>query len=649
MMNLRVHDRLFLDLSEPSTSKGIRHVNTDVQCGPDTGSLDVPLLTHTPSIQLQKMFKTGIVISDSMTELKAEAKGIIDFGTSTLEHDTTENVRCITENAKNMCDEVILSFAIKRNNANSNLELLHKSVSSAMNATILTDALHDESRMKQISTMMTNENFSSPCCRNVPVETDLIKDVFSFNKMDDSLSDHSAMCGTSSSRIWKHFPRLLPPSPHHKEVQSTDTSTHGIPSMYDKQYSTPKLSFVGAHVHSYKDRDVSEDILYQGVWQKNRMQRAPKKRSLSDITTKNSYIDRKYYSKEKIKSGRSRNSTSDLKSSSTVTVKRNAVKLTTSKDFISKNIISSGKESPKEPKAKKIRGSKKSTGAKSKQNFIYKKTSAQVLDKKQFVSPNFLKKEQVMLPKRKQDFSPNVTLATRKSHYVSPNTSEFKKDEPPPNFTSYCISNREITADNVTVLETKPELMLEKATAEIKPDFMSQNATLANADFMIKNMTMIETILCSETSNLELEYTADAMSVNRNVGEINAGNTYRNAVLVEPKPDLVISNTFVETKPDVMPTKSTFNTFFPNCTKVIEMQPYCNDPNTEDPDPEFISSFESLAKLKQDIISSNEVLARLQQDFEQKVEKRILGSRNRKPLNVKHKVNIYSFRYLLRC
>lgn len=513
------------------------------------------------------MYKSGIYIGDSSTEINADPKEIVDYAASTSEN-TQEMSNSTTENIS--------------------VQIGQKNVSATMTETFMT-----KTKVKNVSTATTDMKYQRPSPGCAVETTKAVKTVFNNNdKADDSLSDHSAVCASSL----QHLPFSV-----RKVVNFADNNTHGICTLYDRQYTPPKLSLVGAHVHSYRERELSEDILYQGIWQQNRTKFAPKKRSHSDIATKKIIVTKKHYSKEKLQCVRQRNSTTAIKNCSNPSLKRTAAKPTMSKDFIYKNIVmaKSGNQEAAS-KVKKMFVTKKETSTKSKQNISIKKTLLVSDRKNPLVGPIVIDKERIR--KIKETIPPDVALAKRKTRVIPTDVNKIEK--------KVNISHR-------LPSKVKKEVPEQETGLETNSNFTSVDMDADKAK-----------VKCTFNDTTVIASYSDVISADGTEHRLNCISV--NAEFSESLENSTLAYTTVDKEP-----------YFPNHTNGVENVSMDNEKSAEG-DPEFMSNFKSLAKLKQDIISSNEVLARLQHDFEQKVEKQILGTRARKNVNRKYsgKVNI---------
>ncbi|XP_063828933.1 uncharacterized protein LOC135078262 [Ostrinia nubilalis] len=172
------------DINEPSTSKGVRHVSMDVQCGPDATNMSAMLSATTSFTKLPKIFNTGIKIGDSISDIQHSfkpkdvpcltkdiqhsGKNCNDFGTSTNE--CTNAFKTISPRTK--------SVGIRIKDSDTNI------------------------RERVESGTMTLENEISHAAASIPhsfdsaTETRLLKPVSSRIKMEDSGSEFCESVGS---------------------------------------------------------------------------------------------------------------------------------------------------------------------------------------------------------------------------------------------------------------------------------------------------------------------------------------------------------------------------------------------------------------------------------------------------------------------
>nr|XP_032524665.1 uncharacterized protein LOC116775511 [Danaus plexippus plexippus] len=232
------------DINEPSTSKGVRHLSTDVQCGPDVSITNMMLSASTSFTKMSKLYTTGIKIGDSCVDIPKN-KVTYDFGTCT---DTCQNIITnkksigikIKDSDINICKQESSTMTEELNNRDA-------VISPTQNVNIM-----EPKPLKSASLSVTDE-FSSH----------VFESIGSLSKSHTRLSE--------SSRYTSDFLIQIPGED--KNILKT-------------KYIRPKLSCGGVHVHSYKDRIASEDLVYQGEWQRSKLKTLAKKNPNAPIIKK---------------------------------------------------------------------------------------------------------------------------------------------------------------------------------------------------------------------------------------------------------------------------------------------------------------------------------------------------------------------------
>ncbi|KAM3966666.1 hen1 methyltransferase [Aphomia sociella] len=242
-----VHSQtIFLcDINEPSTSKGVRHVSMDVQCGPDVTPAYHMSSAATSFTKLPKIFTTGIKIGDSLTSIRTQNNS--DFGTST-------------------------------NNYNDNYKTMAPRTKSAGIRIKDSDSFICEK--VECATMTHDTRTNDVVC----TETKLIKAMSSGSKIEDSGSDvcHSVGSFLKSSIIDVNS------SNNTSEIKIKSSVTKEIAADHkclSTKYGRSQLCCGSVQCHSYKDKQLSEDIVYQGEWQRYRPKTIIRKRIIYNTVT----------------------------------------------------------------------------------------------------------------------------------------------------------------------------------------------------------------------------------------------------------------------------------------------------------------------------------------------------------------------------
>ncbi|XP_073967543.1 hen1 methyltransferase isoform X4 [Choristoneura fumiferana] len=259
------------DINEPTTSKGLRHVSMDVQCGTDSFIPNYASLSGTTSLAaVPKMFTTGIRIGDSFCDVRADNTS--DFGTSTYgtnngavissrtksnyikihDSDTQVGDSNVDTKSKNESDLEAISKYIYENQAKF---LPEESQGVKIKQTDLQNS--------EVSDCYTIEHSKSCIDESIPknmTSTEMLKPVSSHIKIEDSGSEfNGSFCSVPKSTLLavRFSPEL-------------SNSRVTMPRFITSKSVRPKLSCGGVHLHSYMDPQISEDVVYQGEWQQYR-------------------------------------------------------------------------------------------------------------------------------------------------------------------------------------------------------------------------------------------------------------------------------------------------------------------------------------------------------------------------------------------
>ncbi|XP_045761580.1 uncharacterized protein LOC123864895 isoform X2 [Maniola jurtina] len=212
------------DLDEPSTSKGVHHLSTDVQCGPDVTTARPMMSQSTSFTRMPKLFTIGIKIEEPITDMKT-----YDLATCT---EMCHNNDLIVDRT---------SVRIKPK----------ESIPTVTSSFTMTQAIEDKTT--------TAHNF------DLRTETKLLKPELSALKTEDSGSE---FCGNEANDA-KSSTRLAMPSKNTSDFQTQCVSNEKNVVVKISQASYDRASLVcgNVHVHSFNARQVSEDVVYLGEWQ----------------------------------------------------------------------------------------------------------------------------------------------------------------------------------------------------------------------------------------------------------------------------------------------------------------------------------------------------------------------------------------------
>lgn len=238
-----------LDINEPTTSKGIRHFGMDVQCGPDAVAPFSMLSATTSLTRMPKMFTTGIKIGDSLT-------------------DTNVNKECGTCTTEN--DDVYKMIVPRR----KSVGIVIKDSPTKMRESVV-----------ECSTMtIKRTDYSIAAAPDLYSETMTIKSACSAMKTEDSWSEFCSSIFSSKTKITC----ASQSPPREIEIKGSDKSP---------------LCCGGVQVHSYREKQESEDVMYQGEWQRHRPRIHTKKKQFIPVLIKRTGSSKifwkKFNSKEK--------------------------------------------------------------------------------------------------------------------------------------------------------------------------------------------------------------------------------------------------------------------------------------------------------------------------------------------------------------
>lgn len=215
-----------------------------MQCGPDSLAPYPPLTPCTSIVKMPQVFSTGIKINDVGANCNVQGT---DFSTSTQE---TTNFKTMTPRLRRV------GIKIK----DSDLNLCSQTDCSTMTI---------PKSVPQSRTLATDHTVASVVSFN---GTKLIKPIVSALKIDSG----SDFCAPSIA-------------------STTKTCADCITSTSENKLKSPmsKLSCGAVHVHSYKDKQVSEDVCYQGAWQEYKPEGNTRKMTLNVSTLRKSNEARK--------------------------------------------------------------------------------------------------------------------------------------------------------------------------------------------------------------------------------------------------------------------------------------------------------------------------------------------------------------------
>ncbi|XP_047514104.1 uncharacterized protein LOC125055680 isoform X1 [Pieris napi] len=261
------------DINEPSTSKGIRRGGLDVQCGPDHVPHCDMLSATTSFTKFPKLFSKGIKIEHSTTNICSK---------KTFDEGTSPDFTCP-----------------------------YKLAHPHMGIRIIDSDTKIQDKNLTESTTMTTHDFLDDTLKCCDPKTTVIKSI-SVNKTDHTKSPKG----------------LLSP------ILKSDVQIQSGGSKVDIDKKSPvrvrsKLSCGGIHVHSFKDREVSQDVIFQGGWNEITPDKLAKKNNKKVVPKK------VVYTTKKLKRG-SNTSVKNLGNSDVNNAIKRPIKIRTTKQIIKK-------------------------------------------------------------------------------------------------------------------------------------------------------------------------------------------------------------------------------------------------------------------------------------------------------------------------
>ncbi|XP_047541791.1 uncharacterized protein LOC125074500 [Vanessa atalanta] len=233
-------DTIFIyDINEPSTSKGVRHLSTDVQCGPDNSLTCATISATTSSTIIPNLFSNGMKIKNSLADIRVHKRMTNDFSTCTELLDPAPRLAGLP---------IAIGIKIK----DSDIDIID---TSRIKCPTIVHAV-DDKEIQNISNRYENAK-----------ETKLEKLKCSIIKIEDSSSE---LCGSLCDST-KPLSQFIVSSKNANENKVKLLSKiNNLTERSQISYAKNKLIFGGIHVHSYKERIYSEDVVYQGNWQRSR-------------------------------------------------------------------------------------------------------------------------------------------------------------------------------------------------------------------------------------------------------------------------------------------------------------------------------------------------------------------------------------------
>lgn len=227
----------------------------DVQCGPDAANKSAMLSATTSFSKLPKIFNIGIKIGDSIPDIQHTEKKCSDFGTSTYE--CANAFKTITPRMRSVGIRIKDSDTMIKQKADSGNMTFENETSHVPFIPHSFDSATETQLWKPVSSGIKTEDSGSEFCESVG---SFRKSPLPFANLSKNTSDF--------------------------QIKSSVSKDVGIGRKFSSKYVRPKLSCGGVHVHSYKDRQSSEDVIYQGEWQRYRPKPLAKRKPINSVVAK---------------------------------------------------------------------------------------------------------------------------------------------------------------------------------------------------------------------------------------------------------------------------------------------------------------------------------------------------------------------------
>ncbi|XP_050674220.1 uncharacterized protein LOC126971830 isoform X2 [Leptidea sinapis] len=253
--NINSQTIFLYDINEPTTSKGIRRTAMDVQCGPDSNGTITTGRMHsatTSVTKIPKLFSNGVKIDDSCINLSNQTS---DMATSPETFSDLKSVTKIKDNGiriNDSCHDMIDHFIHKLETTDTFSKILNQNIN------------YNQSNASKF-------------------ETPLLEYVASDVKTNESV-ESSEFCSNFGSKI-KSPSKGAMSSKYTSDIEiRSNTNTDISQCLSPTNQIKSKLCCGGVFVHSFRDREVSEDVLYQGGWQDIRPKIVARKNPKNNLT-----------------------------------------------------------------------------------------------------------------------------------------------------------------------------------------------------------------------------------------------------------------------------------------------------------------------------------------------------------------------------
>ncbi|XP_013166440.1 PREDICTED: uncharacterized protein LOC106116927 [Papilio xuthus] len=242
------------DINEPSTSKGIRHITMDVQCGPDTGFV----CPYSSATSLNKMTNDNMNTTD--------LKSFIDESEPIHYYTKSEDTNNV--NIENVISPRMKPNGIQIKDSDNALDKKLEISNSAVTHTVDAIETFNES---QENIFNASVDVVTSVCKNYDDVSHIIKPDDTYFQTPQNIISKLYVNEDDQS---KHTPNYLEPIIDLPKIINSTETEQFLRKEIDFKNSicnigNGKLAYGGIFIHSYKEKTSCEDILYQGKWQRS--------------------------------------------------------------------------------------------------------------------------------------------------------------------------------------------------------------------------------------------------------------------------------------------------------------------------------------------------------------------------------------------
>ncbi|KPJ06663.1 Small RNA 2'-O-methyltransferase [Papilio machaon] len=259
------------DINEPSTSKGIRHITMDVQCGPDTGF--VCPYTSATSLNNITNDNTNTTYLKSYID-KCEQS---HYYTKPEDNNDVKSDNVISSRVKSNGIQIKDSD----NSIDKKLEISTKTVTKSIDAietfkdspdNICNDSTDIVTSLRRVCDEVSNIIKSDKPYPQSP--QNVISKLYGNEDEDDQ-------CKCTYLKPIIDLPQVINSTETEQFLRKDIDFTNSICNI-----GNGNLTYGGIFIHSYKERTECEDILYQGKWQRSLSKTFMKKNPVTTFTLK---------------------------------------------------------------------------------------------------------------------------------------------------------------------------------------------------------------------------------------------------------------------------------------------------------------------------------------------------------------------------